>query len=112
MAVEDLTIKKGATYKQNLVYKDNDDVIVDLTGVTARMQIRHTFKSDVIHELTTENGGITITGAIGEIDLLILATVTDTFPAITGVYDLELILGTDVERALEGNIFITENTTR
>lgn len=112
MATFGLTIKKGSTFKQNIIYTDNDGVIIPLTGYTARMQIRHSFQSEVIHELTTENGGITITGPAGEIDLLISATDTDGFPPITGLYDLEIITGIEVDRIMEGVMNITENVTR
>ena len=107
-----LTIKKGSTFKQNIAYTDANGAIINLTGYTARMQIRASYKSDIIHELTTENGGITITGVLGELDLLISATDTDTFDPITAIYDLEIISGVEVDRIMQGKVNITENVTR
>jgi hypothetical protein len=107
-----LTIKKGSTFKQNIAYTDSAGVIINLTGYTARMQIRASYQSDIIHELTTENGGITITGVLGELDLLISATDTDTFDPITAIYDLEIISGVEVDRIMQGKVNITENVTR
>jgi len=113
MGVINLTIKKGATWKQNLTYTDASGVIIDLSGYTARMQIRQTYQSaEVLAELTTENGGITITGGTGELDLLISATDTANLPPIVGLYDLEIILGSEVTRLIEGKVNITENITR
>ncbi len=114
----DITIKKGATFRQNFISAesaDSDGNPVnpdDLSGYTARMQIRRTFGSEVIVELTTENGGITITALTGNIDLLISATATALYREIRGVYDLELINGTEVVRFVQGNATITENVTR
>ena len=112
MNVSNLTIHKGATFKQNILYQDSTGAAIPLTGYTARMQIRQSYQSDVLQELTTENGGITITALTGSIDLLITATDTALLPALTGVYDLEIITGTDVTRLLEGKTIITENVTR
>jgi len=107
-----LTVDKGATFKQNVVYQDSDGIPIVITGSTARMQIRETFESPIIHELTTENGGITIDGPNGELDLIISATDTATFEVTPAIYDLELITNNgEVVRLLEGNVLISENVT-
>lgn len=46
---------------------EHTQAVLDLTGCTARMQIRNKVSSpDILCELTTENGGIVIDG--GSID--------------------------------------------
>jgi hypothetical protein len=87
---------------------------VDLTGFTARMDIRKTLGSaTVIHTLTTENGGITLGGAAGTIELLIPALTTETFDFGNAVYDLELISAVGVvTRLVGGAITLSKEVTR
>jgi len=88
----------------------------DLTGYTARMQIRITRGSTVsVHELTTENGGITLNAADGGINLLISDTDTAAFDFDNAVYDLELINTNgngDVTRVAEGTVRLHKEVTR
>jgi hypothetical protein len=92
MAAEyDITIRQGSTFLQNLIWKDSEGVPVDLTGYTARMQIRQgVCNPDVIVELTTENDRITLGGVAGTIVLEIDADTTAAITAGCGLYDLEL----------------------
>lgn len=87
---------------------------VDLTGFTARMQIRESLESTTtLEELTTENGGITLGAAAGTVALLISATDTAALDFSTAVYDLELISGAGiVTRLLYGDITLAEEVTR
>ncbi len=87
---------------------------VDLTGFTARMQIRESLESTTtLEELTTENGGITLGGTAGTVALLISATDTAALDFSTAVYDLELISGAGiVTRLLYGDITLAEEVTR
>jgi hypothetical protein len=65
---------------------------VDLTGMTARMQIRARVDSTtVLHELTTENGGIVLDNTAKTIKLIIPATITASLAFIQAVYNLEVI---------------------
>lgn len=87
---------------------------VDLTGFTARMQIRETIESTtVLHSLTTENGGITLGGAAGTIALTISATDTAAFTFDTAVYDLEIIsAGGVVTEIASGAVLMNNEVTR
>lgn len=99
-------------------YESGGEVVynlpVDLTGYTARMQIRDTVNSTtVLEELTTENGGITITAATGKIELLLDATETAAIDWFEGVYDLELIAaGGEVDRIISGTVVVSDEVTR
>jgi len=65
---------------------------IDLAGMTARMQIRAKLDSDVVlHELTTENGGIVLNNTTKTISLVIPAADTTLFTFVQGVYNLEII---------------------
>lgn len=109
-----LYVEQGDTYAKNIWYKPGG-VAADLTGCTARMQIRQTIGSaTVIHSLTTENSGITITAAEGKISLLISATDTAAFTFNSpAAYDLELIFadGT-VKKILRGSVYLILECTR
>jgi hypothetical protein len=86
---------------------------IDLSGMTARMQIRSDVDSDtVIHSLTTENGGITLGGANGTIALVIPAADTDGFTFDTAVYDLELVNGSVVTLVTSGVVALVKEVTR
>lgn len=87
---------------------------VDLTGYTARMQIRATLEdATVLVSLTTENGGITLGATAGTIALLITAAATTLLTFSNAVYDLEIIsAGGIVTRLLSGNIILSKEVTR
>lgn len=87
---------------------------VNLTGFTARMQIRETVESTtVLHSLTTENGGITLGGAAGTIALTISATDTAAFTFDTAVYDLEVVSGGGVvTEVASGAVLTNDEVTR
>lgn len=64
---------------------------VNLTGWTARQEIRESIDADtVMNSLTTENGGITL-GADGTITRHMTAAQSTALGAMQGVYNLELI---------------------
>lgn len=102
---------QGATFTKRLTWTI-DDVPVDLTGYTAKMQARdkHT-SSCVIVDITTENNGITLDDE-GNIDLLIDSDDTEIIIAKEYVYDLELDSGTEVYRLIEGKFIVTPEVTR
>ena len=112
-----IVIEQGTTFNPVLTYTDNatPPVAIDLTGYTARMQIKlkKTDPSFITGgELTTENGGIVLGGVAGTITLLITDTVTAAFVFSNAVYDLELISsGSIVTRLLQGSATLSIETT-
>jgi hypothetical protein len=110
----DILIEQGATYLRTFVWKDSDEVPVDLTNYTARMQIRRKRSSTTVeHTATTENGGIVLGGTAGTIDIIIPATATAEFDFTKGVYDLELeSTGNVVTRLIEGSVEVSKEVTR
>lgn len=110
----DLTIEQGATFYQQIIWKDANEDPIDISGYTARMQIRKTVKATTsILSLTTENGRITLGGAAGTITLEVAAEDTADLTEFCGVYDLELEAsdGT-VTRLLQGQIEVSREVTR
>lgn len=109
----DFTIEQGATFNLLLTWKIND-VPVNLTNWTARLQARVDVEdTETVLSLTTENGGITLGGALGTISLDRTATQTALLLAGTYVYDLELISGVGaVTRLVQGELDISAEVTR
>ena len=103
---------QGATFSKTLVWKI-DDVPVNLTGYTARMQAKDKHKSTCapIINITTSNGGIILGGATGTIDLLVSASDTALIYAKEYVYDLELVIDDTVYRVIEGKFIVTPEVT-
>lgn len=103
---------QGATFSKQLTYTI-DDVAVNLTGYTAKMQVREKHSSTTAKlTLTTENGRITLGGALGTITLFIADESTAEVAAKEYVYDLELMSGGNVYRLIEGKFIVTPEVTR
>lgn len=103
---------QGATFTRQLVWKDANGTPINLTGYTARMQVRATFDSpDHVLELTTSSG-ITLGGAAGTIDLTASATTMAAIEGKTYVYDLELVSGATVTRLVQGSFVIRPEVTK
>lgn len=104
---------QGATFERLLTIKDSNGDLLDLTGYTARMQVRPEVESDsILVELTTENGRITLGDAAGTVSLYIAASDTAALDK-SGFYDLEIIAvdGT-VSRILKGKFDLDPEVTR
>jgi len=87
---------------------------VNLTGYTARMQIRDKVDSDVvIKEITTENSGIVLSVPNSTITINISAADTAAFTFSTAVYSLELISsGGVVTPFTNGTLTLIKEVTR
>lgn len=115
---KDYIIRQGSTWKRTITWETGaTPTAVDITGYTARMQIRQTLTSTgFLVELTTENGGITLTDPTnGVFQLLITAVATAALDFTTAVYDLELIDTGDtgeVTALLEGVMTLSKEVTR
>lgn len=103
---------QGATFSKQLTYSIDDEP-VDLTTYSARMQVRekHTSKTVVVN-LNTEDGGISLGGEDGTIDIYISDEDTAEISAKDYVYDIELIASNEVYRLLEGKFIVTPEVTR
>ena len=112
-----ITCQQGATFQRQVTWTDSARDAYNLTGYTARMQVRSDVTSNtIIATLSTtagNTGTITLGGTAGTVDLLISATNTAALTAGQYVYDLELVSGGGVvTRLLEGNFKVTAEVTR
>ena len=104
--------EQGATFNRNILWESNS-VPTNLTGYTARMQVRSDYSSStIIKQLTTENGGIILGGAAGTIDLLIPASETTLLTAGIYIYDLELVFNSTVYRLIQGKFTVNPEVTK
>lgn len=111
-----LQIVQGETLAKTFNWKAGKPVAlpVDLTGCTARMQIRSKVGA-VAHllELTTENGRIVLGGAAGTVQLNLTAAETSAINWVSGVYDLEIVyLDGRVRRLISGAVVVSPEVTR
>ena len=110
--IYNFTLDQGSTWTLQIVYNDPNGTPINLTGYTAEMQIRRKFDSDTpVLTLSTANGGITIVGATGTLNLV----ATDEQAAIDAglyVYDLELSTGGVRTRLIQGTVTVSGEVTR
>lgn len=107
--------EKGATYDEYVIYKAGSPAVpVDLTGCTAKGQIRASIDSeDVLLEMSTTNGMIVLGGDTGRVSFAVPSTITAAMDWEEGVHDVELTF-TDgrVKRLLAGPAFASPEVTR
>ena len=84
---------QGSTFTRQLTWNDSAGSAVDLTGYTARMDVRTSIDAAgaAVLSLTTENGRIVLGGTAGTINLSAEATATQAIESGNYVYDLELV---------------------
>lgn len=125
-AAYNFTIEQGSTFDVTLTLHQADlaSAVVNLTGYSARMQIRKTIGTGGAPELEllSSTAGavpgtvakIVLGGAAGTIRIFIPDTITAAFTAWTSaVYDLELVRsdGT-VARLIQGSVSLSPEVTR
>lgn len=113
-ATYDFALEQGSTLLKPIVWKDSTGTPVNLTGYSARMQVRQSVAStDILLEMSTANNKISIDPSSGKITLIFSAATTAAITWKRGKYDLELTSadGT-VTRLIEGQITVSQEITR
>lgn len=107
-----ITIEQGATFTLQFTIKTGSTPW-DLTGYSARMQVRTSVNASATLVSLTSGSGITLGGVAGTVTVTIPATDTDNIIAGRHVYDLELeSAGGEVWRVLEGKCTVKPEVTR
>jgi hypothetical protein len=106
-------VDQNATFSFIVEYKDNDGLPIDLTGSTAKMQVRDTKGgSKLAFSLTSPAGGITITPLLGKLTIKMTPTQTNKLFYPKSSYD---IMVTDSNankiKLLEGFITLSRSVT-
>lgn len=105
--------EQGATLSLSLTWKDSDGTPIDLTGFSARLQVRRSATASGNPLLdATDGNGITLGGSDGTISIEIGADAMSDLPAGDLRYDLELDSGSQVTRLLEGVFKVSPEVTR
>ncbi|TXH14228.1 MAG: hypothetical protein E6R03_09740 [Hyphomicrobiaceae bacterium] len=107
------TIEQGETFSRVITWNDSSNSPINLTGYTARMQIRKGGGAPELQiSLTTGGGGIVLGGVAGTITITIPASDTATMDAKSYVYDLELVSGSGVvTKLLKGIVSVAREVT-
>ncbi len=118
--IYNITCEQGTDFSRSCIlkYPDSADptgstyLLYDLTGYTARMQVRRTLESASPEiELTTANSGILLGGVTGTIEIVMTNTQTAALDS-DGVYDLEIISSIGaVSRVIQGTFTLDLEVT-
>lgn len=112
----DLEVYKGSTFVKVIQWKTGEPATaVNLTGCTARMQIRKSVNdTTVLDTLTTENSKLVIHEPLnGRFKITIAAEISSAYTFTSAVYDLEIIFANGtVTRVIEGCLTAAPEVTR
>lgn len=104
---------QAATYQLNVTWKDSSGTPVNLTGYTAKMQVRLGINEPTAAVEVTNTSGIVLGGSAGTIAITISATQMTALTAPqTYVYDLRLTSGDVVTRLIDGTFTTVPAVTR
>ena len=109
--IYNFTMDQGSVFTLNLAYEDPDGNPIDLTGFTARMQLRRKFDSTAVLTLTTSNGGLVITGPTGNILITVTDEQTEDLESGFYVYDLDLNNAGVITRLIQGQATVSAEVT-
>jgi hypothetical protein len=100
----DFKIKRGVTWRDQVVLRDENDALINLTGYTARLRARREWDSAGSLDVDLSSGsGLTLGGAAGTIDISLDTSNLDG----TYVYDLFITSGGGiVDCPLEGKLIV------
>lgn len=109
-AKANIVIDQGADFATSITVTDSDGNVVDLTGYTARGQIRKHYTSATKVDLSAT---FTTPRSSGELTLTLSNVKTANMAAGRYVYDVELISSANViSRLVEGIATVTPEVTR
>jgi hypothetical protein len=107
-----IVMYQGASFDYTFTWKLNNST-VNLTGYTARMQVRRNHRSEDVVLSFTDQDGITLGGSTGTVTVEADPETTAAVDAASYVYDLELESpGGEVYRILEGTFRVSPEVTR
>lgn len=117
--VHDLITDQGSTVHQVFGIKNSARRVIELTGYTARMQVRQWDVENrdpaptVIAEYTTENGYLEINESAGSVTLLIPPADMAAYEPLSYVYDLEVESSDgEVTRIIQGKFIVRAEVTK
>lgn len=109
---EDLVFHQGATFDDTYTW-EADAVAIDLTGCTAKMQVRTAYgAAAAVVTIDTAGGGIVLGGTAGTIRIVVADDVTLALATGDYVYDLHLFWGDGTtEKIMRGAVSVLPGVT-
>jgi len=106
-------VDQNATFSFIVEYKDNNGAAIDLTGSSAKMQVRDTKGgSKLAFTLTSPSGGIIIDPALGKVTTKITPTQTNKLFYPKSSYDIMITdSNSNKIKLLEGFITLSRSVT-
>ena len=120
-------IEQGATFTLEIQYKDSGSVPINLTGYSARMQMRPSVASSTVYltlssSLNPDGTGINMSGSngttplsSGSLGIYISSCTSSALTFDQAYYDLEIYSGSTCPytvRLLEGQVQLSKEVTR
>jgi uncharacterized protein YndB with AHSA1/START domain len=106
-------VDQNATFSFVVEYKDDNGNAIDLTGASAKMQIRDVKGGTKLAvTLTSPSGGIVINGPLGKVTVTLTPTQTNKLFYPKSVYDI-MVVDTNANKIklLEGFITLNRSVT-
>jgi hypothetical protein len=114
MAVKkNFEVDQNATFNFQVQYtQENELTPIDLTGATAKMQVRDVQSGSKIAFTLTQTSGITINGPLGTLDIKMTPTQTNKLFYPKSVYDI-MVIDTNGNKIklLEGFMTLSRSVT-
>ena len=108
----DLVVRKNEHWAETFTWTDAAGTAINLTGYTAKMEVRAAPGTTVILTLTTANSRIVITALTGVVAISVPVAVLDTIAAGTYAYDLVLFDAALIPIAfLKGSVIVEDGIT-
>jgi hypothetical protein len=106
-------VDQNATFSFIVEYKDNNGAVIDLTGSSAKMQVRDTKGgSKLAFTLTSPSGGIIIDPALGKVTTKITPTQTNKLFYPKSSYDIMITdSNSNKIKLIEGFITLSRSVT-
>jgi hypothetical protein len=106
-------VDQNTTFSFIVEYKDNNGLPIDLTGASAKLQVRDTKGgSKLAFTLTSPAGGITITPLLGKLTIKMTPTQTSKLFYPKSSYDIMITdSNTNKIKLLEGFITLSRSVT-
>ncbi len=106
-------VDQNTTFSFIVEYKDNNGLPIDLTGATAKLQVRDTKGgSKLAFTLTSPAGGITITPLLGKLTIKMTPTQTSKLFYPKSSYDIMITdSNTNKIKVLEGFLTLSRSVT-
>jgi len=110
-----LGVPQGSDFNVEIIYQEGEPpVTVDLSGYSAKLQVRRTFDTPVILQLSTDDGTIVMNSTAPNIVLKFPNDVTSRMTVYSDlIYDLEMTSPTGLKsRVMQGKFSISREVTQ